>query len=118
MLAELGRLWILNRINNSISPLLLMSCPLSYMGKRLQIPDIDFFMKKRDTETQFAVCIKNEDYPASLELQKIYQVIKDPDAATHQQIRVIDESGEDYLYPDNYFVLIKIPKAVESTFSH
>ena len=48
------------------------------------------------TEPQFAVCIRNKDYPASLELRKLYRVIGDAEAAKHQQIRVVDESGEDY----------------------
>jgi hypothetical protein len=66
---------------------------------------------------QFVVCIKNQDYTASLEIRKIYQVIPDPNATKHHMIRVIDESGEDYLYPSNYFVEIEIPKAVEEAFS-
>jgi len=59
------------------------------------------------------ICIKNRDYPASLELRKIYRVVPDGTAAAHKQIRVIDESGEDYLYPANYFVSIRLPQAVE-----
>jgi len=68
-------------------------------------------------ETQFVVCIKNEGYPASLELRKIYQVIPDARAAEHRLIRVIDESGEDYLYPADYFVPIELPQAVEKAFA-
>ena len=74
-------------------------------------------MKSANSETQFVVCINNKNYTASLEIRKIYQVITDENAAKHQMIRVIDESGEDYLYPSNYFVGIEIPKAVEETFS-
>ena len=59
------------------------------------------------------ICIKNRDYPASLELRKIYRVVPDGTAAAHKQIRVIDESGEDHLYPANYFVSIRLPQAVE-----
>lgn len=66
---------------------------------------------------QFAVCIKNERYPASLGLRKIYQVMPDDRAAEHQFIRVIDESGEDYLYPADYFVPIELPEAAEKAFS-
>src|SRR5438093_4149528 len=51
------------------------------------------------TKSKFAVCIKNKGYPASLELRKIYRVVPDDVAAKHGQIRVTDESGEDYLYP-------------------
>lgn len=47
---------------------------------------------------EFVVCINNQDYSASLEVQKIYQVLPDSQADAHQMIRVIDESGEDYLY--------------------
>lgn len=65
---------------------------------------------------QFAVCVKNDDYPASLELRKIYEVMPDQKAAKHGLVRVIDESGEDYLYPQDYFVPIEIPQAAESIF--
>jgi hypothetical protein len=62
---------------------------------------------------RFAVCINNTDYPASLELHKIYRVLPDEEAAKDGDLRVIDESGEDYLYPAEFFVLIDVPKAVE-----
>ncbi len=62
---------------------------------------------------QFVVCVKNEGYPASLELRKIYQVVDDADAANHGFRRVIDESGEDYLFPAELFVPIKLTKTVE-----
>jgi hypothetical protein len=61
----------------------------------------------------FAVCIRNEEYEASLELRKIYEVLEDPEAATHQMLRVIDEEGEDYLYPAAWFVPIELPLNVE-----
>jgi len=61
----------------------------------------------------WAICICNRDYPASLELRKIYRAVPDDAAVTHEQIRVIDESGEDYLYPADYFVKIRLPQAVE-----
>jgi len=64
-------------------------------------------------EHQFVICVENEDYPASLELWKVYRVLPDKKAARHQLIRVIDESGEDYLYSKNFFVPIKLPQAVE-----
>jgi len=60
--------------------------------------------------TRFVVCVKNDQYPASLEVRKIYQVLPDADAARHQLVRVIDESGEDYLYPADYFVPIRLPQ--------
>ena len=68
-------------------------------------------------KTQFVVCVKNEGYAASLELRKIYQVIPDARAAEHQLVRVIDESGEDYLYPEDYFAAIELPQAVEKAFA-
>jgi hypothetical protein len=46
---------------------------------------------------KFVVCLKNKGYEVSLEPRKIYQVLPDPDAARHRQLRVIDESGDDYL---------------------
>ena len=64
-------------------------------------------------EPQFAVCIKNKDYVASLELRKLYQIVADEAAAKLRQIRVIDESGEDYLYPEEYFVQVHLPQTAE-----
>ena len=61
----------------------------------------------------FAVCVNNTEYPVSLELYKIYRVLPDEEAARDGDLRVIDESGEDYLYPAEYFVLIKFPRKVE-----
>ena len=62
------------------------------------------------TAKKFAVCLKNKGYEASLERRKIYQVLPDPEAAKHRQIRVIDESGEDYLYPQSFFAPIELPQ--------
>ncbi len=73
--------------------------------------------KLHNLETKFVVCINNQDYPASLEVRKIYQIISDNRAAEHQLIRVIDESGEDYLYPVAYFVPIALPQAVAAVFA-
>lgn len=56
----------------------------------------------------FVVCVRNEGYPASLELRKIYETRADAEAAKLGQIRVFDESGEDYLYPADYFALIDL----------
>ena len=67
-------------------------------------------------EQQFALCVKNEDYPASLEVRKIYEVLPDVKAAKHGLVRIIDESGEDYLYPQDFFVQIEIPEAAETVF--
>ena len=60
----------------------------------------------------FVVCIDNSDYPASLELRKIYEVLPDAKAAKHDQIRIIDESGDDYLYPKSRFIEIALTKKV------
>jgi hypothetical protein len=65
------------------------------------------------SELQFVVCVKNKDYAASLELRKLYQVVADETAAKLRQIRVIDESGEDYLYPEGYFVPVHLPQSAE-----
>jgi hypothetical protein len=65
------------------------------------------------TEPRFVVCVKNKDYPAALELRKLYQVVADAAAAKLRQIRVIDESGEDYLYPEEYFVSVELPQSAE-----
>ena len=71
--------------------------------------------KKNETIPEFVVCINNEGYPASLELHKIYQVVPDKNAAADDVLNVIDESGEDYLYPASYFAPIKVPAAVEES---
>lgn len=61
----------------------------------------------------FAVCIENAGYPASLELHKIYRVLEDDDATQDGDLRIIDESGEDYLYPAGYFLPIILPRDTE-----
>ena len=61
---------------------------------------------------QFAICINNAEYPASLEMYKVYRVLSDKKAEKHGDIRVIDESGEDYLFHVDYFVLIQPPLAI------
>lgn len=64
-------------------------------------------------QKHFAVCIRNEEYEASLELRKIYEILEDADAAKHRMIRVVDEEDEDYLYPASWFVPIELPRNVE-----
>jgi len=66
-----------------------------------------------EVRTKYVVCIVNKGYSALLELRKIYQVLPDKGAAKLHQVRVIDESGEDYLYPADYFVPVQLPQAVE-----
>ena len=62
---------------------------------------------------QYVVCIKNEEYAASLELRKVYAVVPDSSAAKRGLRRIIDESGEDYLYPRDYFIDIKLPASIK-----
>jgi hypothetical protein len=69
-------------------------------------------MATRSTRKRFAVCLRNKGYEVSLERRKIYEVLPDPDAARHKQIRVIDESGEDYLYPQSFFAPIELPQTL------
>jgi hypothetical protein len=69
----------------------------------------------RRTEAKFVVCVANRDYPASLELHKIYRVLPDKEAERDGDLRVIDESGEDYLYPTEWFVAVNVPQAVKTS---
>ncbi len=69
--------------------------------------------KTENAEPNFVVCINNSAYPASLELHKIYRVVPDEEAAQDGDIRIIDESGEDYLYAAEWFVPINVPHDVE-----
>jgi hypothetical protein len=62
---------------------------------------------------ELAICIHNADHSVSLEVRKLYVVIRDPEAAGLGQLRVIDESGEDYLYPAEYFARVQLPKQIE-----
>jgi hypothetical protein len=64
------------------------------------------------TSPQFVVCLKNSGYEASLEPRKIYQVLSDKKAESHKMIRVIDESGEDYLFPVSLFSPISLPQTL------
>ena len=73
-------------------------------------------MKKK-----YLICINNEGYSTSIEKRKLYERVEDSESEKFNLVRIIDESGEDYLYPGNYFLGIKLNKeieeAVESTFS-
>lgn len=57
----------------------------------------------------FMICVDNRGYEASLETRKIYEVLADKTAEKHHQMRVMDESGEDYLYPEKYFAPVRLP---------
>ena len=72
-------------------------------------------MEEREKNIRFAVCVNNTDYPASLELHKIYWALRDEDAEVDGDLKIVDESGEDYLYPAYYFVLLELPRVVEKS---
>ncbi len=74
--------------------------------------------RKERSEARFAVCVKNDGYEASLERNKIYTMVPDVEAEREGDVRVVDESGEDYLYPADWFVAIEVPKAVEVSLLH
>jgi hypothetical protein len=65
------------------------------------------------TSKQFVICVDNEGYPAALEKRKIYLALRDPAAEKHGQLRIIDESGEDYLYPKTFFRTIALPQSIQ-----
>ncbi|OGV73981.1 MAG: hypothetical protein A3K19_22790 [Lentisphaerae bacterium RIFOXYB12_FULL_65_16] len=67
----------------------------------------------RTAKHQFALCLRNTDYEASLIRGKVYPVLPDSRAANDALIRVIDEDGEDYLFPEDLFVLVDLPRPVE-----
>jgi hypothetical protein len=64
-------------------------------------------------DPRFAICLRNEGYAASLERRKLYRVLPDAAAAAAGHLRVIDESGDDYLYPADFFADVDLPDAVE-----
>ncbi len=64
---------------------------------------------------QFAICLDNKGYKASLEAGKLYPVIQDEEAAAHGYIKITDESGEDYAFATSRFHIIELPLAVEET---
>jgi hypothetical protein len=61
----------------------------------------------------FAICIHNGEYAGTLELRKVYEVLDDASAEKRHYMRIIDESGEDYLYPQSWFVPVAVPENVE-----
>lgn len=74
-------------------------------------------MKQQNQANNYVVCIKNEGYLASLEVRKLYQVLPDTQAIEHQLVRIIDESGEDYLYPMDFFAPIEVPSIARDAFA-
>jgi len=72
-------------------------------------------MEAENTEPRFAICIKNAGHPDDLHIRTVYQVLPDESAARSNYIRVIDETGEDYLYPAEYFVFVEVPSDAAKT---
>lgn len=68
-------------------------------------------------DERFLLCIRNEGYQASLERRKIYRVIADSRAESNGMLRIVDESGEDYLFPSDYFVPIQVPPEASVAFA-
>ena len=66
---------------------------------------------------KFMLCVNNDEYPASLEARKIYRRLADPAAAKRGFVRIIDESGDDYLYPAEKFVTVELPRAATRAFA-
>ncbi len=73
--------------------------------------------RKKTSAEAFMLCLRNEGYPASLELRKLYPVVQDVSATKHKLVRIIDESGESYLYPAEYFVALRLPTSVKHALS-
>jgi hypothetical protein len=69
-------------------------------------------MKKKNENIMYALCIENRD-SEDLEKRKIYQVLPDKAAREEGYLRIVDETGEDYLYPESYFVLLQLPQEAE-----
>jgi hypothetical protein len=63
---------------------------------------------------RFVVCVRNTGHPASLEVRKIYRALSDRTAEKHGMLRVVDESGEDYLYPTGFFMAVDLPQPLRS----
>jgi hypothetical protein len=73
---------------------------------------------KRKAVSRFVICIQNKGYPVALEVLKVYQALPDAPAEQRGLVRVIDESGEDYLYPEAFFVEVDIPRAATKAFAN
>ena len=68
--------------------------------------------ESRLPNTKLAICVKNAGYEVSLERRKLYSVVADVEAKKHKLVRVVDESGEDYLYPESFFLPVTLPPAI------
>jgi hypothetical protein len=74
-------------------------------------------MQQPVARSLYVLCVRNDGYPVSLEPRKVYVAIPDPDAEARHYVRVVDESGEDYLYPADFFVPIDLPHEAEKAFA-
>jgi hypothetical protein len=70
---------------------------------------------ERQSTPRYVVCVRNDGYPEALELRKLYRVVPDRQAAKVAYLRVIDESGEDYLYPRSFFAPVRLSEPVKRT---
>jgi hypothetical protein len=75
-------------------------------------------MEHSETHPQFVLCINDGGYVDDLNVGKVYQALPDESAARNNYLRIIDETGEDYLYPGAYFVPIEVPEAAEQVLVH
>jgi len=69
-------------------------------------------MKTLKPTPRYVICVDNSEYPASLELHKVYRALVEKDAQADGDMRIIDESGEDYLFPADYFIPLELPQTI------
>ena len=70
--------------------------------------------KVQDMKHQFAICVSNLGYEVSLEKWKVYPLISEKSLTSQGMVRAVDESGEDYLFPEDCFIAIKLPEQVKA----
>jgi hypothetical protein len=73
-------------------------------------------MQQPAARPRYVLCLRNDGYPASLEPRRVYEALADSAAEARHHMRDVDESGEDYLYPDDFFVPIDLPREAERAF--
>ena len=73
-------------------------------------------MGRQNNHRQYMLCVANRGFRASLMVRRVYRVLPDPDAEERGLVRVVDESGEDYLYPERLFVAIELPRGASKAF--
>ncbi len=86
-----------------------MKLTVSDAARRRSSGSLTIATNEMKSHARFALCIKNRGHAASLEVRKVYRVRADETGAAHGLIRVVDESGDDYLYPAAFFVPIDVP---------